>query len=438
MKRRGALFRFAVGVPLIGALIAGALFVPIYREAVSHIRTELRTSVERDSWDLEVEFHEGGIEALKAAIAKRTERDLDPRAIYGLRDGADIIAGNVRNWPLTRKGDAWRQFDLTDGNAEGQIVRLFGGRELLVARRSPLQTFDQHLATQLALAVLAVFALSFGATLLMSRRLRQRVRRLGRAADAIRHGDLTRRLELSPARDEIDGLAERFNQTFADLERTVDGMKQVGGHLAHDLRRPLQGLKRRLESLLQRAPDRATENALIECIHELDELLETFSALLRLGKLEAGGYALHRERIDLGKIVGDAIEFLAPLAEQTGRRLLQEIVSVPYDGDRHLWFQLAQNLIGNAIAHGRGDIEVRLDAEEFSVRDYGPNLDVGTLLQMGQPYFRADRARSTPGIGIGMALARAIAEAHGGEMLCENANTGLRVRVRLKAAESKR
>ncbi len=438
MKRRGALFRFAVGVPLLGALIAGALFVPIYREAVSHIRSELRASVERDSWDLEVEFHEGGLGGLKDAIAKRTERDLDPRAIYGLRDGSGILAGNVANWPSTKKGEEWRVFELVDGSAEGQIVRLFGGRELLVARRSPLQLFDQHMATQLALAVLAVFTLSFGATLLMSRRLRQRVRRLGLAADAIRQGDLGRRLELSSARDEIDGLAERFNQTFADLERTVDGIKQVGGHLAHDLRRPLQALKRRLESLLQSAPDSATETGLMECIHELDELLETFSALLRLGKLEAGGYALHLEHIDLAKVISDAVEFLAPLAEQSGRTLNANLASVPYEGDRHLWFQLAQNLIGNAITHGAGDIQIELDADELTVRDHGPNLDVGTLLQMGQPYFRADRARSSPGIGIGMALARAIAEAHGGEMLCENADTGLRVRVRLRAPVANR
>jgi signal transduction histidine kinase len=438
VARRGALFRFAFGVPLLGALLTGLLFVPIYQEAVDLIRAELRASVERDSWDLEVEFHEGGLDALKEAIVRRTDRDVDLQAIYGLREGRNIVAGNVQNWPNTDSDDDWLHFELIDGRAEGQIVTLFGERELLVARRSPLPTFDEHLATQLALAVLGVFALSLIASLMMSRRLRRRITRLGVAADAIRRGDLSRRLELSPARDEIDGLAERFNTTFADLERMIAGVRQVGGHLAHDLRRPLQALKRRLESLLAAAPDAATETELLACVSELDDLLETFNALLRLGKLEAGGYALHLETIDLGQVIRDAVEFLAPLAEQSGRELHLEVDSVPYEGDRHLWFQLAQNLISNAIVHGQGAIDVRLNAEEFSVRDYGPNLDIGTILQMGQPYFRADRARSAPGVGIGMALARAIADAHGGDMLCENANPGLHVRVRLKADQRDR
>ena len=72
-RRRSAFFRFAVALPLLIGVVAGLLLVPIYREAVEHIQGQVRAAIERDSWDLEVEFHEHGIEGLIARIAERTE-----------------------------------------------------------------------------------------------------------------------------------------------------------------------------------------------------------------------------------------------------------------------------------------------------------------------------------------------------------------------------
>ena len=95
MSRTGpghsAFFRFAVLLPLLISLVAGLIFVPIYREAVGHIASEVRSAIERESWDLEVEFHENGIDGLIDELDKRTERELDPRTIYLLVDNRDQV-----------------------------------------------------------------------------------------------------------------------------------------------------------------------------------------------------------------------------------------------------------------------------------------------------------------------------------------------------------
>ena len=99
-RRRSAFFRFAVALPLLIGAVAALLLVPIYREAVEHIQGQVRAAIERDSWDLEVEFHEHGIEGLIARIAERTERELDPGDLYLLLDAQDrVLAGNLPQWP---------------------------------------------------------------------------------------------------------------------------------------------------------------------------------------------------------------------------------------------------------------------------------------------------------------------------------------------------
>ncbi|HWS27645.1 MAG TPA: HAMP domain-containing sensor histidine kinase [Xanthomonadales bacterium] len=434
--RRSAFFRFAVALPLLLAALSGLLLWPIYREAVDHIRAQVHAAIERDSWDLEVEFHENGIDGLINAIEQRQARQLDPSTVYLLIDAnGGVLAGSLANWPATvaRQDRAWAEFVTDQGEqAEVQVFQLFGQRWMLVGRRSPLASFDRSLALQLGWTVAAMFALSAFAAAWFSARLRRRLRGLAQDAEAIRGGDLDRRLLISPRRDEIDDLAERFNRTFADLERLVDGARQVSSHLAHDLRRPLQAARQHLEELAHRSNlDGRARHAIEASLAEIDQLLGTFAALLRLARLQAGGFERSSEWIDLDRVVADAVELYTPVAQAAGHQLRAALVPCRMQGDRHLWFQLLQNLIENALNHGHSDIDIELQASgELSVRDHGPGVPPESLPHLGERFYRADPARSAPGIGIGLALAKAIAEHHGASLSFENAQPGLRARLR--------
>lgn len=433
--RRSAFFRFAVLLPLLVSALAALLFVPIYQEAVQHIRTEVLTAIDRESWDLEVEFHEGGVEALIAAIHKRTERELDPRAVYLLLDErGEILAGNLERWPLevSKSSREWVEFPESGGSIEGQVLPLFGERTLMVARRTPLVDFERHLSVQFAWAAVAVLVFSAMAATWFTMRVRHRLRGLADAAEDIRAGDLGRRLSLSRRGDEIDALADRFNRTFADLERLVDGVRQVSNHIAHDLRRPLTHARQHLEVLAHTSGlDAHAREAIENSLAEVDNLLGTFGALLRLARLTAGGFERGDEPLDLAVVVADAVELFAPVAAETHRQIHLEVTTCELRGDRHLLFQAVQNLIENALGHGAGDIDIKLDGHGIlEVRDHGSGVPEEALARLSERFFRVDSARTTPGIGIGLALVRAIAELHGGEVRFANAHPGLRVRVR--------
>jgi len=432
---RSAFFRFAVALPLlIGGLVA-LLMWPIYREAVGHIRDEARAAIERDGWDLEVEFHEHGLAGLVARIDERVQRELDPGDLYLLVDHAGRpLAGNLGSWPVATDAldRAWVEFRSGDGHvAEGQIYRLFGGRTLLVARRSPLASFDRHLGVQLAWTSLAVLALAALAAAWFSWRLRRRLRALAADADAIRAGDLGRRLPVAAGGDEIDELATRFNDVFADLQRLIDGMRELSSQLAHDLRRPLQAARQRLEGLLANPqPDARVRSAVETSLADIDQLLSIFAALLRLARLQAGAYERSAEPLTLDRVVGDAVETYAPVVQAAGRRLRARIGACSVPVDRHLLFQLLQNLIENALNHGAGDIEVELsDEARLSVRDHGAGVPDDLLARLGERFFRGDPARSSPGAGIGLALVRAIAVHHGARVEFAQADPGLRATI---------
>jgi signal transduction histidine kinase len=437
--RRSAFFGFVVALPMVLGAITGLLLWPIYREAVEHIREQVHAAIERDSWDLEVEFHENGIDGLVAAIEQRLSRELDPNTVYLLVDARQsVLAGSLSRWPegVIAADRAWVEFHSEHGELiEGQVYQLFGERTLLVGRRSPLVSFDRSLALQLGWIVAALILLAAAAAAWFTWRLRRRLHGLAADAEAIRAGDLGRRLVTSPRHDEIDTLAERFNRTFNDLERLVDGTRQVSSHLAHDLRRPLQAARQHLDELAHRSNLDAAARQVIEAsLAEIDQLLGTFAALLRLAKLQAGGFERGSDWIELDRVVADAVELYTPVAAAAGHALRAQLQPARIQGDRHLWFQLVQNLIENAINHGHSDIDVSLAGNgEISVRDHGPGVPDEVLARLGERFFRADPARSAPGIGIGLALARAIAEHHGATLSFENAEPGLRARVSPKS-----
>lgn len=425
--------RLLVLLPLLVAAVAGLLLWPSWREAVGHIEVELRAAIEREGWDLQVEFHEHGIEGLVAAIGQRVERELDPRARYLLLDpNGRRLAGNLAQWPPDFDTDVegyGHYAEAAGGAVAARRLELFGGRLLLVGRVSPVPAFEAALANRLLLAALLLTVLAALATLWFAWRLRRRLGLLLHEAEEIRGGDLSRRLVARGKGDEIDALTAAFNRAFGDLDRLLSGAREVGAHLAHDLRRPLQHARREIEVALSAAPAEG-QAALESGLARLDELDATLGALLRLGRIESGGLGRASEPVRLDEVAGDAIELLAPLAEAEGRPVLPRLQPCTLAGDRHLLFQLVQNLLENAIHHGQGRIEVgtREDGTLW-VRDEGPGVAPAALGRLGERFFRADPARGTPGSGIGLALARAIAEAHGCALAFENLDPGFRVSV---------
>lgn len=324
-------------------------------------------------------------------------------------------------------------------------VRLKDGVRLSVA-------LDLEPGRQLKGSFLRSFILTSGAALFIAlavglsyvSRTLERIEVIGETADAIADGDLTRRAPVRPARsrDDIDHLAIAINRMLDRIETLVLSVRQVSDDVAHDLRTPLAHLKQRVEVALAAPPSvDAYRSALEGASKKIDEVLATFEALLRIGQLEAGANLSAFHVQDVSQAAASVVEAFRPSAEDSERRLVLSAGKPALVlGDRSLLTQLIANLVENALIHtpAGSTVEVRVetlgDGVRLVVEDDGPGVPVELREAIFRRFYRVERSRTTPGSGLGLSLAAAVARAHGGEIRAEDAEPGLRIVVDFPAA----
>jgi len=204
---------------------------------------------------------------------------------------------------------------------------------------------------------------------------------------------------------------------------------------AHDLRTPLTRLRQRLEAA--RAGARTAEEtgaAIDEAIGEVDELLGTFSALLRIAQIESGTRRAGFAAVDLSAVFRKIADAYAPVAEDQGQSLDIAVADgVSYRGDRQLLEQLLANLVENALRHTPPGASISLSLQEGPsgplgvVADTGPGIPEHARAKVFQPFYRLETSRSTPGSGLGLALVAAIADLHRIRVDLSNNEPGLKV-----------
>ncbi len=422
------------------AVLATVILIPIYRGAVAEVRRELDGAIDEELLGLEGRFEREGLAGLVDEIARRVEMPRDRDAVYVLTDGdGTVLAGNLGGWiegvPRVDGARFVVTDPRTDASVEGRVFALDDARFLMIGRRSPLAGFESEMRERVAIDFAWLLIGTGLIAWLFTRDLRRRLEHMAQAAEAIRRGDLHQRLSLNGSGDELDELAERFNRTFADLQKSMDGIKYVSSAIAHDMRQPLSRLRNSLDEIT-RAPDlpEPLRARLESSVGALDESLAVGTALLRLARIEAGALGTQQMPLALDDVVRDAVELYAAMAEAEGRELHARLVPATITGDRDLLFQLAQNLLENALRHGAGAIDVAIAADgedryTLEVRDHGEGVPEDALPRLGEYFFRVDEARSAAGSGIGLSLCRAIAECHGARLELSNAEPGLRARV---------
>lgn len=302
--------------------------------------------------------------------------------------------------------------------------------------------------------VLLLLFLPFAAlatTFVLARVIRTRIRRAQQVVHRIAEGDLEVRLPpLSD--DEVGELVSDFNRMTDRLEALVSTMREQEGQrrrlfaaFTHELNTPLTNVLGYLESLqlsdVDEDPD--TRRRYVSVAFEQARALESLAADIEtLSRLDFEGVKLEREDHDLVELTRAQIAALARRAEARGVRL--EVV-VPEDTPALLASvdalrvgQVLRNVLDNAIRHSPADeavtVHVRGDEREVSVeiRDLGDGIAAEHLAHLGEPLYRVDpsRTRGTGGRGLGIAIARGLAQAHGGSLEIESeVGRGTAVRI---------
>ncbi len=296
----------------------------------------------------------------------------------------------------------------------------------------------------LAIAYPATLAVaSFGGIFLAGRALSP-IDRVTQQARRISAEDLSERLDLQLPDDEVGRLARTFDEMIARLDEAFRRQRQFTADASHELRTPLTAMKGQIEVALSRQRDAAAYQQVLQAVNEdVERMIRLVGSLLTLARADAGQLPLASESIDVGDLVRAAVEQVRPLAEERGVALTSEPgPAVAVRADEDLLLQLLLNLLDNAIkytkAGGAATAGWRSAGQqiELRVRDTGAGIAAEDLPHVFDRFYRVDKARSRAegGAGLGLAISRWIAEAHGGSISVESApGAGTTFTVRLPA-----
>jgi heavy metal sensor kinase len=256
----------------------------------------------------------------------------------------------------------------------------------------------------------------------MSRRALRPVDRITAAARTIGIENLSRRLPVPQTGDELERLTEVWNTMLARLESAVTTLSQFAADASHELRTPLAVIRTGAEVALRRArsPESYRES-LSEIVAESERMTQLVEDLLFLARSDSRTAAMPMTALDLREILRDVSSELREVAELGGivlRCVPGESAGV-VSGNAASLRRLFLVLLDNAVkySHAGGEVKVAMnvtaEAAVVAVQDFGVGIDAGDLPHIFQRFYRADKARSSGGHGLGLSLALTIAQTHG-------------------------
>ncbi|MCE7986402.1 MAG: HAMP domain-containing protein [Caldilinea sp. CFX5] len=247
-----------------------------------------------------------------------------------------------------------------------------------------------------------------------------------RTARAISAQDLSARLHLPATEDEVGRLATTFDSMLARLENAFRRERQFTADASHELRTPLAAMQTIISgTLTRRRTTEEYEQALGDLGHEVERLRTLTDGLLQLARSDIKEALAKAEEVDLAFLLKDVIDSLQPLAEEKGLTIIDRTPDegLIVHGDSDSLIRLFVNLIDNAIKYTcEGSITIAAKtptagAIAVTISDTGVGIAPEHLPHIFNRFYRVEKARSTRGIGLGLAIAQAIAQAHGGAII---------------------
>jgi signal transduction histidine kinase len=336
----------------------------------------------------------------------------------------------------------WRRAtSLTQTMTVGHVLAaVFGLVIVLLAAR--LMFINEH---DLALAGVLLFfassvAVSFG--YFFSNSITQRLKALDRAAVRLSEGDFSVRVEVA-GRDEVAELGKAFNamamrleEAERESERLEKARREFIAGASHDLRTPLSSLRAMLDAIADGVVEdptdyiRRSQRVITQMSNLTDDLVE-------LATLDSGAAPLERSPASIEEVIESAMEGAVIRAEKKGIELTGPVRSdlpmIPMATNKI--GRVLQNLLDNALDHTASGGEVAISAQErngtveVAVQDNGEGIPSENLPYVFDRFFRGEKSRSradseVSGVGLGLAIARELVEAHGGTIWAESGSEG--------------
>jgi signal transduction histidine kinase len=344
--------------------------------------------------------------------------------------------------------DALRGRTSQFGMGSGTVVLRDEAGKLLRYAQVTFPTPDVPLGTAMAQLAAALVVLAL-LSIPLARSITAPLERLGGVARTFGSGNLTARSGFVGG-DEIADLGRSFDEMAERVISLRKSEKEMLANVSHELRTPLQRIRMALE-LVREGDNKSAAGYLTDIEEDLQELERLLDDVMTAARLDisrgTGGDPLpplRRQRLSAAELVNAArLRF----QRRTGPRKLKVDVAEDapqIDADPTLLRRVLDNLLDNAAKFSEPDTAIELTAQTgdggalvLEVRDQGIGIGPGELERIFEPFYRTDRsrARATGGVGLGLALARRIVEAHDGRIVAESApEHGSRFRVTIPAA----
>ena len=436
--------RLVLGVIVLGAIGLAVANVATYASLRSFLIDRTDATLEQASPGIEHELEHSGCSG-----GRRPPPGVDPGDFVQVRTADGAVACSWQLTPLGESapsppalpdtidsGDAGQASFFTVSASEGgERYRVRAatvpGTDATLITATSLADVDATLRRLLAIMLLVTLAVLAALAVLGLWVVRVGLRPLdeiGTTAAAIADGDLTRRVERAEPRTEVGRLGLALNAMLAQIEAAFDAqaaserrLRRFVADASHELRTPLAAVRAYAE-LFGRGADRRPddlERAMTGIGRESERMTVLVEDLLLLARLDEGR-PLEREPVELDEVVSEAVD--AAVAVDPDRPVDLEADPVVVLGDRDRLRQVLDNLLSNVRAHTPpgSPVRVRVGAENglavVEVADSGPGMTSDETARVFERFYRSDssRSRATGGVGLGLSIVAAVAEAHGG------------------------
>jgi signal transduction histidine kinase len=429
---------FSVSILVLFVLTYGTASVYAMRDEGEEIGVEFKA--------IQDEARLAGESRLPQIIEDHLRERLGEHAVYLLQDAQGRkLAGNIApRTPVLGRQSITASLDGQVRRLHGRGYFLMNGDYLLIGEDPPfLRDMNRLIAWAFGINASATLVLAVLGGAVISRRALSRVEAVGRTTQAIIGGDLSQRIASKGTEDEFDRLAGSVNAMLDRIEDLMKNVRQVSSDIAHDLRTPLTRLRQRLEHASRHADSvEELRTTLATAIDQVDSILETFGALLRIAQIEAStASSAGVTPVDLSELLLTVVDDFAPAAADRGQVVSADVApGLVVPGDRDQLVQLAVNLLDNAIRHCPAGAQITVSARESAagieaaVADTGPGIPEYEREKVLRPFYRLEASRTTPGSGLGLSLVVAIAKRHRAALSLGDNAPGLRVSVNFPKA----
>ena len=434
-------FRLTVWYSAIFVFSASVTFTVFYFAIQSVLRQRVDEELRIQSNEFAATFALQGAEFLKRSAMLQAQAAGERKMFFRLfyPSGVVFSSSNMSYWKavgidrraveavLRGTRHIFTTIEVKDHGAKVRLIYTGLGRSIILQMGYSLENETETLRAFkeiFTVTMTAMLGLAVAVGWFMARRALSGVATLTKTARQISENDLEARVPVRQEQDEIDHLAITFNQMLDRIQKLINGIRQMNDNIAHDLRSPLTRIRGLAEVTLTSAGSMEDFTQMAaNTVEECDRLLSMINTMLTISHTEAGTAREAFEPLDFTTLVREAFELFRPLAEDKGIHLALEATEVlPLKGERSMLQRLVANLIDNALKYtpAQGRVAIQLSARNnlvyLSVSDTGIGIVPQDQPKIFDRFFRSDQSRSLDGAGLGLSLARAIVQAHGGEI----------------------